>query len=305
MPTLVPNDKPVASGVPIPPVIDKQMLADASLRVLNCLGQAGHVQLADRLTSLCRVTRVDDNLWDAVSRHKLGPNNNSCLVFNPIPVASNVPVPSPIDKQMPADVILRAINCVGQAGHVQLADRLTSLCRVTRVDELLWDAVSRYKMEGLRQRTRLMYAVKIGDVERATFLCKRAADVNISVLLEAFNAPVERMEACIEVLLAANPEVLMTVDMYGKLPLHHACEKGVSPNVVSLLLDAYSEAASQKTHINFHVVGLPLHIACEINAPLDVIKVLLAAYPKAAEIPTRNDRNEGINNGGMLPLHRV
>jgi ankyrin repeat protein len=46
--------------------IDPQLVADQFLRVFNDMAQNGHHQLARSLSGLARVTRVDDNLWDAI-----------------------------------------------------------------------------------------------------------------------------------------------------------------------------------------------------------------------------------------------
>jgi ankyrin repeat protein len=46
--------------------VDPQLVADQFLRVFNVMAQNGHHRLARSLSGLARVTRVDDNLWDAI-----------------------------------------------------------------------------------------------------------------------------------------------------------------------------------------------------------------------------------------------
>ena len=46
--------------------IDSQIVADKFLRAFNVMAQNGHHTLARSLSGLARVTRVDDNLWDAI-----------------------------------------------------------------------------------------------------------------------------------------------------------------------------------------------------------------------------------------------
>lgn len=86
---------------------------------------------------------------------------------------------APINIQRRADAFLRALNCVAQVGHTGLADRLTGLCRVTRVDDNLTDAVARHKV-GAGQRTRLMYAARVVAVDRVLFLLAHAAHPDIT-----------------------------------------------------------------------------------------------------------------------------
>jgi ankyrin repeat protein len=46
--------------------IDPQLVADQFLRAFNVMAQNGHHRLARSLSGVARVTRVDDNLWDAI-----------------------------------------------------------------------------------------------------------------------------------------------------------------------------------------------------------------------------------------------
>ena len=213
------------------------------------------------------------------------------LMLQQPPVGTGVPLQAPIDKQMLVDLFLRTVNCMAQEGHVKLGDKLTGLCRVTRVDELLWDAVSRHKL-GREQSTRLMYAAHMRDPTRVKFLCDRGAVVTTTILKHAHD------EKSVKAMLEVYPEIAKELDCLGALPLHHACADGKVHGVISALLAVYPGAAQQwniKPHLRIYfATKLPLHIACEKNAEPNVVKILLAAYPKAASISCTLE---------MLPLH--
>jgi len=73
-----------------------------------------------------------------------------------------------IDPQLVADQFLRVFNVMAQNGHHQLARSLSGMCRATRVDDNLWDAICYYGAQD--KRTPFMYACQKGDVERVRFL---------------------------------------------------------------------------------------------------------------------------------------
>jgi ankyrin repeat protein len=73
-----------------------------------------------------------------------------------------------IDPQLVADQFLRAFNVMAQNGHHKLARSLSGMCRATRVDDNLWDAICYYGAQD--KRTPFMYSCQKGDVERVRFL---------------------------------------------------------------------------------------------------------------------------------------
>jgi len=73
-----------------------------------------------------------------------------------------------IDPQNAADQFLRVFNVMAQNGHHKLARSLSGICRATRVDDNLWDAICYNGAHS--KRTPLLYACQKGDVERVRFL---------------------------------------------------------------------------------------------------------------------------------------
>jgi ankyrin repeat protein len=135
----------------------------------------------------------------------------------------------------------------------------------------------------------------------------------------------------LKLLLQIAPETLKVQNVDGQFPLHTACEREASLNVITILLDKYPEAAHYKDKHNctplHYVVGgyaqyslvekllkiapdaikvqngngnYPLHIACSFQAPFDVVKMLLDIHPEASEI-----RDDIVHDNGYLPLHNA
>jgi len=75
-------------------------------------------------------------------------------------------------------------------------------------------------------------------------------------------------------------------DTFGKTPLHWACEKSASFEIVSLLLKAHPEAARIKDNDGL----IPLHYECENGASIDIVSLLLDVFPEAAMEKDDEDR---------------
>eukprot|EP00957_Ditylum_brightwellii_P095728 7293668-Ditylum_brightwellii.AAC.1 len=60
------------------------------------------------------------------------------------------------------------------------------------------------------------------------------------------------------------------------MPLHWACSKGSSFEVVAALLKAWPDAAKQRTRKG----TAPLHAACLNTTPFEVVAALLKAWPE-------------------------
>jgi ankyrin repeat protein len=111
----------------------------------------------------------------------------------------------PVDPQFVADKFLRAFNCMAQEGHFELARKNSGLCRVTRVDQLLWDAIN-YNYE--KVRSPLCYAITKSDLVRAEFLLKHCAD-NVFYDVHDPRAPLQH---AVEL---GNPEMVLLLLKYG------------------------------------------------------------------------------------------
>jgi ankyrin repeat protein len=80
----------------------------------------------------------------------------------------------------------------------------------------------------------------------------------------------------IEYLVDRDPALLRSRDLDGSLPLHVACRRGVSFNIVQSLIDLYEASVKSLTPEG----ALPLFLACEIPEPsLDIIFLLMKLYP--------------------------
>jgi ankyrin repeat protein len=80
----------------------------------------------------------------------------------------------------------------------------------------------------------------------------------------------------LEYLAGRNPELLSSRDRDGSLPLHVACCRGVSFNIVQSLVEHHQASVKSVTPQR----DLPLFLACEIPEPsLDTIFLLMKLYP--------------------------
>jgi len=73
-----------------------------------------------------------------------------------------------INHQLVADQFLRVFNAMAQNGHHKLARSLSGMCRATRVDDNLWDAICYNSAKD--KRTPFMYACEKGNTDRVNFL---------------------------------------------------------------------------------------------------------------------------------------
>jgi len=89
-----------------------------------------------------------------------------------------------------------------------------------------------------------------------------------------------------------NPEEEGTI-LWRFLPLHSACARQTSDNLIESLLVAYPEGAAARDDQGF----LPFHYACGNRASDAVVNMLLIVYPQAATIQDPY--------GGKLPLHHL
>jgi len=80
-------------------------------------------------------------------------------------------------------------------------------------------------------------------------------------------------------LLKAWPDAAKQKDSYGQMPLHWACSKGSSFEVVAALLKAWPDAAKQRTRKG----TAPLHAACLNTTPFEVVAALLKAWPEVVK----------------------
>jgi ankyrin repeat protein len=146
----------------------------------------------------------------------------------------------------------------------------------------------------------------------------------LHLLCKLHNPPADIVQALVE----AAPEICGWTDAQGWLPLHHACNHGVSPDVLTLLIQAFPEGKLQTDHQNrtalhFYVtrntdnvvtmalnaemlsntgaaairdVGgmLPIHYASAYGTHSAVLEVLVKAYPESVT---------AVENHGRTPMH--
>jgi ankyrin repeat protein len=80
----------------------------------------------------------------------------------------------------------------------------------------------------------------------------------------------------LEFLISQNPELLSSRDRDGSLPLHVACRRGVSFDIVQSLVGIYKASVKSVTSEG----DLPLFLACEMpKTTLDTIFLLMKLYP--------------------------
>ncbi len=95
----------------------------------------------------------------------------------------------------------------------------------------------------------------------------------------------------IQLLIKEYPDAVKEKDNDGLLPLHYAAAKGVSVEVIQLLIKEYPDALKEKDNDGW----LPLHYAVEFGTPDEVLQLLIKEYPDAAKIENRD---------GDLPIDR-
>ncbi len=82
----------------------------------------------------------------------------------------------------------------------------------------------------------------------------------------------------------------------GWLPLHFACAKGASLEIIQYLVEQYPASIKVKNDPLMEGLSagyLPLHVSCEVNS-FEVARFLVETYPKALRVKTDHDD---------LPLH--
>ena len=84
--------------------------------------------------------------------------------------------------------------------------------------------------------------------------------------------------SAIDALIQAFPKSVEEKDQSGRLPIHSACWKNASYDVINRLARFYTKGLS----IGDCHQSLPLHIACQFGASSDVIALLLELCPDAA-----------------------
>eukprot|EP00957_Ditylum_brightwellii_P157509 11988474-Ditylum_brightwellii.AAC.3 len=82
-------------------------------------------------------------------------------------------------------------------------------------------------------------------------------------------------------LLEVWPEAVKNKDRHGSTPLHVACYKGASPDVVAHLLKSWPETIKEKDRCDY----TPLHVAC--HASCEVTPLLLNAWLSYRENRTK------------------
>jgi ankyrin repeat protein len=169
---------------------------------------------------------------------------------------------------------------VALAGFGHEARRLPFLCTsLARDDELL--VATRTAVYGERERTRLMYAARTGDVRRVTALLRpRGAEREVDAVDPEGRTALHHASASgrvevVRLLLDKGADEDAEADGRWR-PLHYASALGHA-GVVALLLerDALTDADDDEDEENpFH--EQPLHVACEYGH-VDIVRLLLDA----------------------------
>jgi ankyrin repeat protein len=120
---------------------------------------------------------------------------------------------------------------------------------------------------------------------------KDACDMTPLHMLFCYSSPPPKL---VERLLQLAPDTVKVKGIWGKLPLHMACDywrlSSDSCDVISMLLQAYPEAARVQDEDG----RLPLHCVCESASFPELIKMLVEAYPGGPRVR---------NISGRSPLH--
>jgi len=103
--------------------------------------------------------------------------------------------------------------------------------------------------------------------------------------------------ALIKLLVDAYPDAVLQPDLYGRYPLHIACDSDTSIDVVNILLMADTSSPKVTILRKTHTFGyLPIHLACYKGAPNTIIEALLNADWHGLTVIT-------TTKNGQLPLH--
>lgn len=74
--------------------------------------------------------------------------------------------------------------------------------------------------------------------------------------------------------------------VFDRLPLHYACGSGSSKEIILSLIAAYPDGPKSQDEHGW----LPLHLACFYNASPSVIQTLIEAYPNSVNVTTKKGK---------------
>jgi len=103
--------------------------------------------------------------------------------------------------------------------------------------------------------------------------------------------------AIVEFLIENYPEAVQSTDNEGMLPMHYACQRGMSVNIIRLLMDRYQGEATHVSGLRVADNGgkIPLHYAVK-GATIEMVQLLVERDPEGVRVR---------DNAGRLALHEA
>jgi len=90
----------------------------------------------------------------------------------------------------------------------------------------------------------------------------------------------------IQTLLGYYPDGARAKAVFDRLPLHYACGSGANRDIVLALISACPDGPRTQDEHGW----LALHLACFYNADVEVVQALLEAYPESVGIKTKKGK---------------
>jgi len=90
----------------------------------------------------------------------------------------------------------------------------------------------------------------------------------------------------ISALLLCYPDGARAKAVFDRLPIHYACGSGGTRAILTALVDSYPDGPRTQDEHGW----LPLHLACFYNAAEDVVQLLLESYPESVLVTTKKGK---------------
>jgi hypothetical protein len=174
------------------------------------------------------------------------------------------------NREQRAHNFISALIVTAQNGFGRDVAPFLALCRETRGEEVLWDAVKDIPSPE-KKRTRLMYAAKVGDVGRLRWLLARGAQIGLQDVYGSTALYIASRLGHLEVVreLLARGAAVNTANSDGITPLYAASFQGHLEVVRELLTRGAAVNAATK------ISTTPL-MSASFMGRLEVVRELLA-----------------------------
>jgi ankyrin repeat protein len=187
----------------------------------------------------------------------------------------------PVNPQLQADKFLCVFNAMAREGHIDLARKLTGLCRATRESDNLWDDINYSAVKAKKNHSPLSYAISNGDMVRVEFLLKHGAD-------NVFYDPYDTRMPLIHAIRTGSVEMINLLVSYGAAvdyidtnaiqsinPLLTACTYDNAAVVATLLdlgakIDNGDDLTPLMVACEYHNIAI-IRLLCSRGAAMDVI----------------------------------